>query len=73
MIDIKILRKEDWDLNPNDNVVNGILKALIKNDGHCPCVHPERRGHDQCPCSEYLQYDNCLCNLYVKSNESSKN
>lgn len=65
-IDIKILRKEGWDLNPNDKVVNGIINALGRTGGHCPCNHPERRGHDQCPCSEYLTYDNCICHLYVK-------
>jgi len=72
MFDVRIIRKKGWDLNPDDNVVNGILRALTRCDGHCPCKHPERRGHDQCPCSEYLEYDNCLCNLYVKPDESSK-
>lgn len=65
----KILRKKGWKLNPDDNVVNGILNGLRRCDGHCPCCHPERRGHDQCPCSEYITYDNCFCNLYVKEGD----
>lgn len=30
---IKILRKEGWDLNPNDKVVNAILYRAEKNNG----------------------------------------
>lgn len=66
MFDIKILRKQGWMLNPNDKVVTGILKGLMRCDGHCPCHHPERHGHDECPCHEYLAYDNCICGLYIK-------
>lgn len=34
---ITILRKEGWVLNPNDKVVNGILKMVERNNGECPC------------------------------------
>ena len=34
----KIFRKEGWKLNENDKVVNGIMKGLCRNDGHCPCA-----------------------------------
>lgn len=64
--EINIVRKDGWILNPNDKVVNGIFRALANNDGHCPCVHPERIGHDQCPCCAYLEHDVCYCQLYVK-------
>lgn len=63
---IKIVRKKGWILNPDDKVVNGIIRGLARTGGHCPCVHPERIGHDQCPCASYLEHDTCYCNLYVK-------
>lgn len=72
MNEIKIVRKKGWSLNNNDQVVNGIFKLLIKNDGHCPCKHPERIGHDQCPCCSYLEHDICYCNLYIKDKENEK-
>lgn len=65
-VEIKIVRKEGWILNPNDKVVNGIFRGLERCGGHCPCKHPERIGHDQCPCASYLEHDICYCNLYIK-------
>ena len=67
--DFKILRKPGYMLNPEDKVVNGILKALFRNGGHCPCHHPEREGHDQCPCSEWIHNNRCFCGLYIKVDE----
>ena len=61
---ITILRKEGWSLNPNDKVVNGILKMIEKNDGECPCHNNSEDKH--CPCSDYRLNDSCHCNLYVK-------
>ena len=61
---ITILRKEGWSLNPNDKVVNGILKMSEKNDGECPCHNNSEDKH--CPCSDYRLNDCCHCNLYVK-------
>lgn len=71
-VEIKIVRKPGWILNPNDKTVNAIFRALERTDGHCPCVHPERIGHDQCPCASYLEHDICYCNLYLKTNENEK-
>ena len=71
-VEIKIVRKEGFILNPNDNIVNGIFRALEKNDGHCPCVHPERDGHDQCPCHDWLANSKCYCGLYVKEDKNEK-
>ena len=57
MVDmIQILRKEGWVLNPNDKVVNAILKRCEKNEGLCPCVHDSEDydGKDlHCPCTDY--------------------
>lgn len=61
---IQILRKEGWILNPNDKIVNSIIKRIEKNDGKCPC---HNTGHDtKCPCSDYREQDICHCSLYVK-------
>lgn len=61
---IQILRKEGWQLNPNDKVVNNILKACERNGGECPCHND---GYDKhCPCSDYRENDICHCNLYQK-------
>ena len=34
---VQIFRKEGWCLNPNDKVVNAILKRCEINNGECPC------------------------------------
>lgn len=61
---VTILRKEGWGLNPNDKVVNGVLKMVEKNNGVCPC---HNTGVDKnCPCSDYRENDVCHCGLYVK-------
>lgn len=62
---IQILRKPGWVLNPNDKVVNSILKRCEANGGNCPC---HNTGHDtKCPCSDYRENDVCHCTLYIKS------
>ena len=35
----QILRKEGWKINPNDKIVNGVLKGLWKNHWECPVCH----------------------------------
>lgn len=61
---IQILRKEGWVLNPNDRVVNAILRRCEANNGECPC---HNTGEDKkCPCSDYRENDTCHCGLYLK-------
>lgn len=63
---ITILRKPGWQLNPNDKVVNSILKRVEKNDGECPCANPGETKEDRtCPCKEYRENDHCCCKLYI--------
>lgn len=50
---IPILRLPGFQLNPNDKVVNAILKRCESNGGHCPCRH-------------YREDNVCCCNLYIK-------
>lgn len=66
---IQIIRKEGWMLNPNDKVVNAILKRCEKCDGLCPCIHDteDYEGKDlHCPCTDYTEKDICECGLYIK-------
>ena len=61
---VEIYRKEGWILNPNDRIVNNILRMVERNNGECPC-HNE--GEDKkCPCSNYRYNDICCCKLYIK-------
>ena len=56
---IEIHREEGWTLNPNDKVVNAILKRCEKNKGLCPCVHDS----ENCPAGSswfyFLLYLSC--------------
>lgn len=64
---LKVYRKEGWELNPNDKLVNSILKRLEVTDGECPCHNPGKTVEDRkCPCVEYVQNDTCHCTLYVR-------
>ena len=62
---IKILRKKGWILNPNDKIVNAILKRVELNNGECPCQNNSSDKH--CPCTNYRDKNLCHCNLYIKS------
>lgn len=61
---IKILRKKGWILNPNDKIVNAILKRVELNNGECPCQNDSSDKH--CPCTNYRDKNLCHCNLYIK-------
>ena len=72
MGEINIYRKEGWILNPNDKVVNAILRRCVKNDGLCPCIHDSEdyEGKDlHCPCTDYTMKNKCECGLYIKDDE----
>lgn len=67
---VEIHRKVGWKLNPNDKVVNAILRLCEKRDGLCPCVHDSENydGKDlHCPCTDYTMKDKCECGLYIKN------
>lgn len=61
---IQILRIDGWMLNPNNKVVNAILKRVEMNGNECPCYNTSTDKH--CPCSNYRENDGCHCNLYIK-------
>lgn len=67
---INILRKEGWDLNPNDKRVNTIIRMIEMNNGECPCVASDTASREDrlCPCKSYRENDKCHCSLYVRKN-----
>ena len=60
---VKIYRKEGFDLNPNDKIVNSIFKRVENNNGECPCHN--NSIDKKCPCSDYRDNDICHCGLYI--------
>lgn len=68
-IQVKVVRKKGFVINPDDNQLSIIVNNLIVNQGHCFTHIKNRNGHDQCPCSEYLQNNKCHCKLYVTKKE----
>lgn len=71
---MEFLVKKGWQVNPNDRVVAGILKGLVRNDGECPCHNKYAGTPDaQCPCKAYREEDHCCCNLYVKIEQDTIN
>lgn len=61
---VEIYRKKGWKLNPNDSIVNAILKRCEMNGGECPCHNNSEDKH--CPCSDYRLNGICHCGLYIK-------
>lgn len=51
-------------LNPNEKIVNGIIKGINHCNSDCPCNNDSEEKH--CPCSNYRTKDKCYCKLYVK-------
>lgn len=67
MIDLQYIIdnvREGFKLNPNEKVVNGIMKGLNRNNGECPCAN--NSTNKKCPCSNYRELDKCCCSLYIK-------
>ncbi len=62
--EIKANIKDGWQLNPNEKVVNGIMRGLERCNGLCPCNNNSE--DKRCPCSNYREHDCCCCKLYVK-------
>lgn len=67
MVDLEYVKgnvREGWMLNPNEKIVNGIIKGINRCNGVCPCNNDSEEKH--CPCSNYRTKDKCCCKLYVK-------
>lgn len=59
----KVSREAGYAISQNENIVNNILKALNKREGHCPCG-----GMTEdfiCPCKMMRTYGTCKCGLYM--------
>lgn len=67
MVDLEYVKgnlREGWMLNPNEKIVNGIIKGINRCNCDCPCNNDSQEKH--CPCSNYRTKDKCCCKLYVK-------
>ena len=67
MVDLKYVKgnlREGWMLNPNEKIVNGIIKGINRCNGEWPCNIDSEEKH--WPCSNYRTKDKCWCKLYVK-------
>jgi len=72
MFVMRFFEKEGWMLNPNDRIVNAIVRRCGKCGGLCPCAHEteDYEGKDlHCPCTDYTVKDVCVCGLYIKKKE----
>jgi len=59
--------KPGFILNPNEKIVNGILRGIERCNGECPCHNTgTTRESRLCPCENYRLNDICCCNLYIK-------
>lgn len=66
MLTFEINLKDGFKLNPNEKAMFGIMKAINKNDGYCPCNQGDVPKEDtKCPCKSYMNNDKCHCNLYI--------
>jgi ferredoxin-thioredoxin reductase catalytic subunit len=54
-------------VNTDMELVSEIRKALIENDGYCPCK-TERIEDNRCMCKEFIEQSEgiCHCGLYIK-------
>lgn len=67
MVDLEYVTaniRPGWRLNPNEKVVNGIIRGINRCNGDCPCMNDAEDKH--CPCSNYRLHDKCCCTLYVR-------
>ena len=75
LYNFQILRQDGFKLNPDDKIVNGVIKGLKRNDGKCPCYHGDEIPDEDliCPCKEYRENQHCRCNLYIEAKNESIN
>lgn len=57
-------RRKRLVLNPNEKLVENIMKAIRRAEGFCPCV-AKRESGTLCPCTDMTQNNVCHCHLFV--------
>ena len=70
MVDINYIKnnvKEGWAINPNEKIVNAIIRGINRNNGQCPCNNNSVDKY--CPCSNYREKGYCCCRLYIKKEQ----
>lgn len=67
-VELELIEKEGYTINPDAKVVNTIINSICKNDGVCITQHDKEPidYHRQCPCSSYVRDGKCYCKLYIK-------
>ena len=60
---VELNTPEGMKLNPNENIVSRIIKALNRTQGECPCVNDSEDKH--CACTNARKKKKCCCGLYV--------
>lgn len=68
MIEINVLIKDGFNLNPNNKVVDSLFRMIGRNKGKCPCSGNTSEDL-HCPCSNYRLHGECICGLYKKNGE----
>ena len=58
----KITDTTGYIVSDNDKKVNGILEALNRKDGHCPCGG--NGSQFLCPCINMREHGICKCGLF---------
>ena len=52
-------------INPNQKVVDAIVKRIELRDGYCPCRVKENND-TICPCLDMRKIGHCCCKLYLE-------
>lgn len=58
-------------LNPDDDFVKEMKKAIKENNGYCPCS-PNKTKDTKCMCKDFKGQTTtgyCHCGLYYKEND----
>ena len=60
----KVSNQYGYIISSNEKKVNGILEALNRKNGHCPCGG--NGPQFLCPCVNMREHGICKCGLYEK-------
>lgn len=59
----RVALQRGYAINPDDKVVDGILAALNRKNGFCPCGGTGSQF--KCPCQIMREHGICKCGLYL--------
>lgn len=67
----KLMEKDlkfGWEINPDNDYVRGVIRGLIRREGHCLSQAPQEEN-TICPCKNYRDNRECKCKLYLRKGE----